>query len=248
MEKKPEENNSNAIESYSNEEFLTQEDYGASFTLASLMHAKLDEKSAVTLEKLKRKILRAIKGKEKQEKEDPCIEENPSSVIHGSNRISVPNSTIFLDDYRPPDFPPIKALAGLIGECSKPCEKRLTQTDLKDSQTRLSLNKKHVQESMIPLLKEDEDVNEGIRVITYDIEGKEYVMKFVFWSLKMYVLTSAGWKTFYREHRLEKDIDIVTVWMFRHSLTQNLCFVISPRRSPMASPTQSNNRRKLKRK
>ncbi|XP_022718110.1 uncharacterized protein LOC111276629 isoform X2 [Durio zibethinus] len=243
MEKEYEENESKAIKNYSNGEFLTEEDYCAALTLASLKHATLDEKSAVALEKLKRKNLGAIKGKDKQEKEDPCIEKDPSSVIHGSNRISVPNSTIFYN-YQPPVIPPVAALTGLIGKCSRPFEKRLTETDLTDRQTRLSLNKKHVQEFMIPLLKEDEDVNEGIRVITYDIEGKEYEMKFVFWSLKMYVLTSPGWKTFYREHRLEKDIDIVTVWMFRHRLTQNICFVITPRRSPMALPTQLNNRRK----
>ncbi|XWS27551.1 hypothetical protein CRYUN_Cryun26dG0125700 [Craigia yunnanensis] len=201
-----------------------------------------NEKSAVTLDKLRRKVLRGIKVKDKQEEEeDPCcIQEEPSSVIQGRNIILVPNSTIF-DDYQPSHTAPIAALAGFIGECSRPCEKRLTETDLNDSQTRLSLNKNHVQESMLPLLKENEDVKKGIQVTTYDSEGNKYSMRFVFWTMKYYVLTE--WKRFYKEHGLEKDIDIVTVWIFRHRFTQELCFAITWRRSQMAVPTKLNRRK-----
>ncbi|XWS27550.1 hypothetical protein CRYUN_Cryun26dG0125600 [Craigia yunnanensis] len=178
MKKESEENKSKASENNSNGDSLTKEDYSAALSLASLKHAKSDEKSAVTLDKLRRKVLRGIKVKDKQEEEDPCcIQEEPSSVIQGRNIILVPNSTIF-DDYQPSHTPPIASLAGFIGECSRPCEKRLTETDLNDSQTRLSLNKNHVQESMLPLLKENEDVKKGIQVTKYDSEGNKYSMRF----------------------------------------------------------------------
>ncbi|XVF87908.1 hypothetical protein PTKIN_Ptkin19aG0006000 [Pterospermum kingtungense] len=59
------------------------------------------------------------------------------------------------------NLPPITALTGLIGICSRSFEKRLTQTDLNDHQMRLSLKKNHVKTSMLPLLEEKEDVMKG---------------------------------------------------------------------------------------
>ncbi|XVE63548.1 hypothetical protein DITRI_Ditri07aG0028900 [Diplodiscus trichospermus] len=132
------------------------------------------------------------------------------------------------------EIPPIPALAGIVGECSRPCEKQLTETDLNDNQTRLSLSKDHVRDYILRLLRQGEDVSQGIPVTVYDSEGNEYSMRFVFWSSKVYVLTTTAWKRFYKKHGFQKDIDIVTVWMFRHRLTQKLCFAITSRRLPQA--------------
>ena len=129
MKKESEKNKFKATENNRNGEFLTQEEYSAAINLYSLKHEKLDEKSAVTLDKLKRKFLGQIKGKDKQEEEDPCVQEEPSSIIHGRNRI---------------DIPLIAPLAGLIGEYSMPCKMRSSESDLTDKQKRLLLNKNDV--------------------------------------------------------------------------------------------------------
>ncbi|KAK6229042.1 hypothetical protein SCA6_017993 [Theobroma cacao] len=209
MKKDHKDNKSKSIEEILNEGFLKENDINAAFILASF------RSSAPDLEQKRREVLRQLKGKVKQE----------TARKRGQ--------MIMLDKYQPPNIPPVATLAHLIGECSRPYSKQLTETDLKDNQIRLSLNKNHVGKSFIPLLKEHEDVNKGIQVITYDPEGKEYPMKFVFWTSKMYVLTTSGWKRFYKDHAL-KESDIVTVWMFRHRHTHNLCFAITWRRSPTA--------------
>ena len=126
MKKESEKNKLKAIEDDRNGEFLTQEEYSAARNLDSLKHEKLNEKSAVTLDKLKRKFLGQIKGKDKQEEEDPCLQEEPSSVIHGRNGID------------------ISLIAPLAAEYSKPCKKRLSKSDLTDKQKRLLLNKNDV--------------------------------------------------------------------------------------------------------
>ncbi|XVF06003.1 hypothetical protein REPUB_Repub06bG0010400 [Reevesia pubescens] len=218
-----------------NGEFLTKEDYSAALCLASLKHVKLDQESAVTLDKLRTKALRQIKGKDKleeggEEEEDPLsIQDEPSS---GIDERPLKFSTI-LNNFRAPDFPPVPALASIIGEYSRPCEKRLTDTDLRDSQIRVSLTKSVVQKSMLPMLKDKENVMVGIPVTTYDSQGNNYSMVFKVWTHRMYVLTTAGWKKFYKKHRLEKHIDMVKVWMFRHRVTKKLCFLITTRRSPL---------------
>ncbi|XVE63547.1 hypothetical protein DITRI_Ditri07aG0028800 [Diplodiscus trichospermus] len=130
---------STAIENNSTES--TGKDIVAAVTLASLKHLKLDEKSIVELAKLRRKF-HYIYGNDEQEKEEP------SSVINVRNRNRVRKSTC-IDDYQPPEIPPIPALAGVVGECSRPCEKQLTETDLSDNQTRLSLSKDHVRDYIL---------------------------------------------------------------------------------------------------
>ncbi|GMI85137.1 hypothetical protein HRI_002183000 [Hibiscus trionum] len=192
------------------ERWWTDEEYSVAEALVSLQYAKFDKQSAVELKKRKR--------------DDE--QEAPRLIIIGGRNNRV------LADYEPPDFPPVPTLSGLITECSKPYEKRLTETDLKRDQTRLLLCKDHVRQFMIPLLKQDENVRTGIPVTVYDPEGNEYDMKFKLWSSNMYVLTSNGWIRFCKQHGLVKDIDTVSVWMFRHRVTQKLCFVITSRRSP----------------
>ncbi|KAE8702732.1 hypothetical protein F3Y22_tig00110482pilonHSYRG00765 [Hibiscus syriacus] len=76
---------------------------------------------------------------------------------------------------RPP-HPPAVPLVGLIGSCSKPYQKKVTRTDVDVNEARLCLSN-HVQEFMLHLLKEDENVEQGIPVITYDPEGNHYITK-----------------------------------------------------------------------
>ncbi|KAK8994158.1 hypothetical protein V6N11_045268 [Hibiscus sabdariffa] len=189
----------------SGERWWTDEECSAAEALVSFQHAKLEKQSALKLKKRKREFL---KGDGEQEQEEQV-----------------------LDDYEPPDIPPVAALAGLVSECSKPYQKRLTETDLKRDQLRFLFCKDHVREFMIPLLKEDENVGNGIPVTVYDSEGNEYDMKFKLWGLNAYVLNGTGWIRFCQQHGLVKYIDIVTVWMFRQRVTRKLCFAITTRRS-----------------
>lgn len=143
----------------------------------------------------------------------------------------------------PPRLPPVLALNGLIGECSRPFEKQLTESDVKDDQSRLSLNKDFVINYFLPILNDGEDPEEEITVTTYDIEGKEYKeMVFKLWGKKMYVLTR-NWKKFCHHHNFVKHSDWVTVWMFRHNQTNKLCFVITSRHVPVDA---ESSKRKFK--
>ncbi|KAJ6776259.1 B3 DOMAIN PLANT PROTEIN-RELATED [Salix koriyanagi] len=73
-----------------------------------------------------------------------------------------------IGNYEPHEVPSIPGLNGIIGKCSKPFEKQLTESDLRDDQSRLSINKADAQKYLYPLLNEDENLAEGISVTTYD--------------------------------------------------------------------------------
>lgn len=151
----------------------------------------------------------------------------PKKEIANSNE-----SQILSDYYRPPTIPQVPCLRGLIEKCifSKPFQKLLTRTDLRPDQSRLSLNKSHVQEYLVSMLRKDEDLSVGIPVTTYNMKGKSYPMIFKLWCSKVYVLTS-GWTEFQQENNLTAEEDFITIWMFRHVDTGNLCFVINSRKS-----------------
>lgn len=132
------------------------------------------------------------------------------------------------DDYKPPDIPPVRNLNGVIGNCSKPLEKKLTNTDLKVNQCRLSMNRGKVLELLVPLLNEEEYrvLKEGIPVTVYDLDGNTFPMSFKVWSESKYYVLTSGWTKFHQNKGLA-DKHVVTLWMFRHAETQKLCFVIS---------------------
>ncbi|WJX36630.1 hypothetical protein P8452_24488 [Trifolium repens] len=144
-------------------------------------------------------------------------------------QIIVPD-VVMGNDENPPNIPTIPGMANnnILG-CCKPFEKKLSTSDLKVDLNRLFLDKGHVKQYFLPLLKEGEDVEEGIDVVVYDMQGKTFNMEFKFWSGKFYVL-NGGWKTFFKSHSLRANQDHVTVWMFRHSETGNLCFALSVKR------------------
>jgi hypothetical protein len=153
-----------------------------------------------------------------------------NNKVSSSPQIIVPNVVMGYED-NPPNIPTIPGVANnnILG-CCKPFEKKLSTSDLKVDLNRLFLDKGHVKKYFLPLLKEDEDVEEGIDVVVYDMQGKTFNMKFKFWSGKFYVL-NGGWKTFFKSHSLRANQDHVTVWMFRHSETGNLCFALSVKRA-----------------
>ncbi|KOM42881.1 hypothetical protein LR48_Vigan05g048500 [Vigna angularis] len=111
-----------------------------------------------------------------------------------------------------------------IFQDGKPLEKQLTLSDVNVNLNRLLLNKKHVEKSFLPFLRNGEDIEKGIEVCVYDICKNNYTLTFKKWTNKYYVL-NGGWKDFCKAHKLEKN-DTIKVWMFRHSNHSNLCFAL----------------------
>lgn len=76
-----------------------------------------------------------------------------------------------------PKFPPIESLKiEQIGICSKPFQKQLTKSDLKENQNRLYFSIGILR--LISCLKPCEDVNIGIPVIVCDSKGRKHSMTF----------------------------------------------------------------------
>lgn len=126
-----------------------------------------------------------------------------------------------------PKFPPIESLSTLIGECSKPFKKHLTKSDVDDHQGRLLLNSEDVRKRLLPLLNEEsEDLAIGVDVKTYNPMGEFFNMTFKAWgNHKSYVLLKR-WRDFINHHGLEEH-DCVSIWMFRHNQTGELCFALT---------------------
>ncbi|KAF5479384.1 hypothetical protein F2P56_000214 [Juglans regia] len=202
------------------EEF--SEEFRAAMTLLAIKHAKADEKIAMALlERAKRSRFTEEHAKTKPK---PIQSSHSQTYQH-------------FGPYSPPDCPPVPSLSGLIiGACSKPFEKQLTPTDVRTDQCRLSFNKADVENFLLPLLNKSDDLVRGTPVTVYDMNGrKECSMTFKRWASKFHVLTE-GWNKFCKEHELRKYEDFVTVWMFRHVRSGELCFVLSMRRMPVFKP------------
>jgi hypothetical protein len=158
------------------------------------------------------------------------VTENLNNPLDIPTIIGVPNNNIpdvAMENVNnaPLDIPMIPGVPNNnILQCCKPFEKKLSASDLKVDQNRLF-------KYFIPLLRKcEEKIEDGINVIAYDMQGRTFNMKFIFWSKKYYVLNGSGWKNFFQEHSLEANQDHVKVWMFRHSETDNICFALSIRR------------------
>ncbi|TKY49740.1 putative B3 domain-containing protein [Spatholobus suberectus] len=157
-------------------------------------------------------------------------EENCESLIEGSSSMVVPSNIptqeyfSYGNGYNPSDLPPLESLKDYILECRKPLEKQLTNSDVEANLNRLMLNKKHVEKTFLPLLRNDENIEAGIQACAYDIHGNNYTMMFKKWANKYYVL-NGEWKDFFQIHKLQKN-DYVTVWIFRHSTSNKLSFAL----------------------
>lgn len=123
------------------------------------------------------------------------------------------------------DLPPLDSLRDYIDVCSKSFEKKLSRSDLNTNQNRLFLNKKNVTKCILPMLREGEDAKVGVPVTAYDMFGNKFNMVFKMWSKKFYVLSGAGWNTFFKTHALKKE-NLITVWVFRHLVTNNLALLL----------------------
>ncbi|KAK8602256.1 hypothetical protein V6N13_058097 [Hibiscus sabdariffa] len=135
------------------------------------------------------------------------------------------------------------AVDALIGRHTKLFKKKLTETDVNSKQCRLSISKCDLEDNVVPLLKEDENIDHGIHVKVYDANGKEYPMVFKRWSKKLNVLIE-GWTEFCTDHGLLAVQDFVTMLAFRHVQTDDLCFVIAPRRGEVFEPVKKRTKPK----
>ncbi|KAI5320388.1 hypothetical protein L3X38_040096 [Prunus dulcis] len=230
---------------------MTSSTEEGAYLLLHLKHTILNPETARNLEHMKSKILSGIKLKSPsgskrkalriQEPEAPQAGEATNGA---ARRRSLPRELqfqqqerrgLFYGNYTPPDLPPIPSLQNLIQDCSKPFEKQLARSDVKDNQCRLSVNKEDVENNIMPLLRNSENLNEGIDVTTYDMAGNEYPMVFKIWATKVHVLTG-GWKTFCNDLGLVENQDFVTLWIFRHVDNGGLCFAIHSRRLLVFEP------------
>lgn len=226
----------------------------AALVLASLKYATLDSKTATELHYLKKKVLGSIGANPDAESHQnghnadgfasrQRIPPIRRPDIISPNEPELPQFGLELQGWNPPHIPPVSGLDGLIGRCSKPFEKQLTASDVRDDQSRLTMNKDDVENFLKPLLMEGERLEPGIPITAYDLVGREYSMFFKVWAEKIHVLTGVGWKTFYKNHALKAIKDFITIWMFRHVNTGKLCFVITSRRLDSHVPIK---RRKIR--
>ncbi|CAH8279132.1 unnamed protein product [Arabidopsis lyrata] len=116
---------------------------------------------------------------------------------------------------------------------SKPIKKQLMSSDVDKDQSRLMLSKEQVKEKMLPFLEESENPVKGVDVSVYGPDGKVQQMKFKFWNGDKTPVLTTGWKEFVAKCGLLMTSDFVTVWMFRHIETRNICFAIHRARFPL---------------
>ncbi|KAJ4839873.1 hypothetical protein Tsubulata_003178 [Turnera subulata] len=226
--------------------------------LVSLRYEVLDPKAYFRLEELKRKTLgnsddidtpKAKKRAGPSQKSRVVVKQEGAINVEKDfpGCLGFTQDEIFemVNNYKPPRIPPVPGLEGLIGRCSEPFEKQLTGSDVRKDQCRLAMSTADVQKNLMPLLKEDEKIDEGIDVVTYDKYGKEFDMVFKVWSEGRMNVLIRGWKTFCNEHNLQEHRDFVTVWMFRRLDNDKLSFVITRRTLPICEEIK---RRRMPRK
>ncbi|CAJ1958989.1 unnamed protein product [Sphenostylis stenocarpa] len=158
---------------------------------------------------------------ETQHEEDQNTEDSPSKESFSSQETLTHDNGFDNASFSPP---PLGSFRDYILERGEALEKQLTTSDVNVNQNRLFLCKNHVEKSFLPLLKDGENIENGIKVCAYDIHNNRYNLTFKKWTNKYYVL-NGGWKDFFQAHNLQKD-DIVTVWIFRHSKNNKLCFAL----------------------
>ncbi|WVZ01181.1 hypothetical protein V8G54_027250 [Vigna mungo] len=146
-------------------------------------------------------------------------EHRTSSLQGNSSQEHLPS-----DDLDPSYLTFMENFREYIFQHGEPLEKQLTSSDVNVNLNRLLLNKKHVEKSFLPFLRNDEDIEKGIEVFVYDIRKNSYTLTFKKWTNKYYVL-NGGWKDFFKVHKLQQN-DTIKVWMFHHSSHNKLCFAL----------------------
>ncbi|CAH8265392.1 unnamed protein product [Arabidopsis lyrata] len=121
-----------------------------------------------------------------------------------------------------------------MGACSELMWKQLTGSDVKDNQCRLMLGKEQVKKMMVDVLGKAEKLGiHGQKVSVYGPKGEIHEMVFKMWKKDTPILMSVGWKNFVKKYKLEKHVDFLTIWMFRHKETRKICFAIDSTRIPV---------------
>ncbi|KAK1351398.1 hypothetical protein POM88_054371 [Heracleum sosnowskyi] len=187
---------------------MNSEEEEAALILCSMKNSKVDSTTSLQLEETRVSILKKHK------------------LQHPSSLSPLSNNTRLLSLVPP-------SLAEVIGDCSTPFDKRLTGSDIQENQVRLLLKYRHVMQFLNPLLRPSEIYKikkSGLTVCVYDSNGKMYEMVFSLWGTKAYVITTRNWFQFCVDHGFQTLLDWVTVWMFRHTLTGRICFVITSER------------------
>ncbi|KAL9816251.1 putative B3 domain-containing protein [Arabidopsis thaliana] len=108
----------------------------------------------------------------------------------------------------------------------------LMDSDVKDNQYRLMLGKEPVKKMMDAVGKTEKLGTKGLNVSVYGPNGENHKMVLKIWIKGTPVLTS-GWKNFVKSYKLEKHVDFLTIWMFRHKKTREICFAIDSTRFPV---------------
>ncbi|CAK7327757.1 unnamed protein product [Dovyalis caffra] len=173
-----------------------KEQGAAALILSCLTHTRVTYKTGLALDKLKSSIFGSEKkhqnsyssrkrssvtdDQEVLRRNDQEGEDNNNAAARNlpgqPPLLSLEQTLGLIDNYDPPKVPSIPGLTGLIGKCSSPFEKQLTESDLRDDQSRLSINKADAKDYLYPLLNDDENLADGIKVTTYDPNGKEFEM------------------------------------------------------------------------
>ena len=156
---------------------------------------------------------------------DPSVLE-----IHDHREDDSEQTMRFLTRWKAPKIPPKKIIHDrLVEQCSRPVQKQLTTSDVKER--RLSLPRNKFQK----LLDESEATRgrKETRVSVYGPEGEVHEM----WlgdddeeerssSFELVI----GWRKFIVDYELKECCDFITVWMFRHRDTQRICLAVDATR------------------
>ncbi|CAH8355783.1 unnamed protein product [Eruca vesicaria subsp. sativa] len=131
----------------------------------------------------------------------------------------------FLTRWKAPETPPEKIIPRtLVEQCSRPIQKQLTTSDVK--QRKLCLPRKKFQQ-----LLDESEARHGVKETRFRVYGPDGKVHEIWLGgkKKSFDLTT-GWWTFLEEYGLKEWCDFVTVWMFRHTVTQLLCLAIDATR------------------
>lgn len=122
----------------------------------------------------------------------------------------------------------------VVGVCSEPTWKQLMESDVNKGQISLKLGKPQVKKMMLQVMGNTERVGASYQQeVSVYVRGSE-VRKMVFKSWNgSPVLTSPGWNEFVRDYKLEKHCDFLTIWMFKHRETRQVCFAVDVTHLPV---------------
>ncbi|ESQ44722.1 hypothetical protein EUTSA_v10003384mg [Eutrema salsugineum] len=122
----------------------------------------------------------------------------------------------------------------VVGVRSDSTRKQLNVSDVKVGQIRLLLGKKHVKKMMLQVIGNSKIIIGlgGIEVSLYRPRSHVFKMLFKMWGGGTPVLSSPKWNKFVEYYKIKLHCDFVTIWMFRHKETRQICFAVDFIRFP----------------